>query len=131
LILITAFPACRRQANPAVYQESQQAFDAGLKASAEGRYEAAIEQLGAALEGGGLLPDSYSTALLERAICLARLGRFQEAHADLEIAAGGAAADEIHRARSFVFAKEGKTVESDSEFREARRLNPSIQRIVD
>lgn len=115
--------------SPAIDADSlasaQQSYDQAIEAIGEGDHEAAATLLDAALEpGGGLPPDIYSDARIQRAVCFARLERFEEAHADLDVASQGAAdMASVHVARSFVFKKEGKNADSASEMSAAKKIN--------
>jgi tetratricopeptide (TPR) repeat protein len=92
-------------------------------------YQAALDSLDVALAGGGLSPDQYSEALLGRAECHGRLGNYANAHEDLDRAERGAAMDQVHRVRSFVYQKEDRTTESQAELRKARQINGGIKAI--
>ena len=90
---------------------AQTSYDSAVVKIEEEDYDAAASLLDAALApGGGLPPDIYTMARIERAKCFARLERFDEAHADLDVAAQGSANMAlVHVARAFVFKGEGKT----------------------
>ena len=119
----------RSQADAKVYADAAQAYEEATKAYEAGRYSEAQAAFSAALKAGGLLPDQLGNALIWRAECFAREGKFAEAHADLDRAARGAPMDLVHATRSFVYAKEGNQGKSDEEWREAKKSNSAIQRI--
>lgn len=110
---------------------AQHAYDQALDSIADGDHESAATLLDAALvPGGGLPPDIYTAARVQRAVCFARLDRFDEAHADLDVASEGAAdMAAVHVARSFVFKKQGKSTESASEMSAAKKINRKAKSI--
>jgi tetratricopeptide (TPR) repeat protein len=122
---------CKKAADPQVFVSAQDALEDGIEAYKDKDYQAAVESLNTALSGGGLLPDLYSEALLKRAECLARVGDSAAALADLDTAARGADMAEVHRVRSFVYAKQGNSTQSRAEMTAARRINPQIKAIAD
>lgn len=121
----------RTKINADTLASAQHSFDQAIAAMADGDHESAAALLDAALiPGGGLPADIYTDARVNRAICFARLDRFDEAHADLDVAAQGAAdMATVHVARSFVFKKEGKTSESASEMSAAKKINRKAKSI--
>lgn len=131
LATVLTCASCRQKPDPQTFVSAQTALAEGLKAHENKDYQAAVSSLDTALSGGGLMPDLYSQALLTRAECNARLGNFPPAHADLDKAARGAEMSDVHRVRSFVYAKEGNTPSSRSELSAAKRINPRIQAIRD
>lgn len=104
---------------------AQQSYDSAIAELEAGNHEAALDLLDVALApGGGLQADIYTDARVQRAICLARQGRCDEAHADLDLAAQGAAdMATVHVARSFVFKMEDNDAESKSEMAAAKEIN--------
>lgn len=120
-----------------------EAIDADTMASAQLSYDKAIENVQAkdyeaaakAFEraltpGAGLSPDLYTGARLERAKCYARLGRFEEAHVDLDVAAEGSVnLAVVHAARSFVFKQEGKDAEASKEMAAAKKIDRRVKAI--
>ena len=129
LLLVAVGIGCQKQAAPDVFANSQNSYAEAQTLIQNKEYEAAVELLTAAITGGGLDPEFFGQARLQRATCLARLGRYQEAYADLEIAAQGAAPDQVHLVRCFVYEKEGKKSEAADEFRKAKSFNRLLQRI--
>ena len=120
-----------KAADPQIFVSAQTALEEGLTAYKNKDYQAAVASFDQALAAGGLLPDLYSEALLKRAECNGRLGNFDLAHVDLDKAARGGDMAEVHRVRSFVFQKEGRTTESKAELSKARQINAGIKAIVE
>lgn len=112
------------RAASASYEEAVEAFNAGDAQVAADKLTSVIE--------ARLDPDQFGSAVVRRAVCYAKLGEFEKAHADLDRAAGGAPnVDEIHAARSYVLTKEGKQSEADKEWRKARQVNSTIAKFTD
>lgn len=122
-----AFGCSSREADPRTVQEAQKAYDDSLVALENGEYQRAAELLTVAIDNATLSADAYSDAMIKRAICCAKLGKFDEAHADLDEAERGAHEDQAHAARSFVYGKQGKSNESRAAMIRARKLNPAIE----
>lgn len=119
--------------DPDKLADAQASYDAAIDEIAGGNSDVALELLDRALEpGAGLSPDISVDARIHRAICLARVERTAEAHADLDSAAEGAGdMSAVHAARAFVFAKEGKDTESKSAMRTAKKIKRTVKRIVE
>jgi tetratricopeptide (TPR) repeat protein len=131
VLLATALSDCSHRVDPAALAGAQAALHAAQAALAGKNLDEAIPLLTAAIESGVLPPEDAARALVDRATCLARVDMFDLAHADLDAAANAAPPDEVHAARSFVFAEEGKAAEAEGEFEKARLVNPSVERIRD
>ena len=113
-------------------QDTQASYDAAIEALEKHDYGLAETRLTEAIEGGGLRIDQLVDAYIQRAVCYARLGKFEAAHADLDQIEGGAPdLDVVYAARSFVFQKEGRTSEAAAKLNQARRLNPRVQTFED
>lgn len=114
-----------RTADPEALASAQVAYDNAVAEIEAGNHESAVPLLENALApGGGLPPDVFTEGLVQRAICYARLERFDEALADLDIASQGASdMSAVHVARAFVFKKQGKTKESSQEMSAAKKIN--------
>lgn len=110
---------------------AQAAFDQALVEVESGNHESAIAFFDQSLTpGSGLPTDLYTTARIERAKCLARVGRYEDAHADLEVASQGAVNQAvIHACRSFVFKSEGKQAEADKEMAAAKKIDRRVKPI--
>jgi hypothetical protein len=129
-LLAVSLAGCSKQADPAAMAAAQKSLDAAQAALAEKNLNEASPLLTAAIESGVLSPGDAAAALIDRAVCLARVGMFDLAHDDLD-AAKAAPLDDVHAARSFVFAEEGKPSEAEAVFQKARQINPSVQRIAE
>jgi len=116
-----------------VLATAQESYDKALEEVEAGNSEAALELLNVALQpGGGLSPDIHVDARIQRAIVQARLNQFEGTHADLDVAAEGAAdMAAVHVARAFAFAKEGKDKESKVEMSKAKKLKKGVKAIRD
>ena len=106
-------------------------LDAAQAALAAENLSEAIPLLTAAIESGVLPPEDEASALVDRAVALARFDMFDLAHTDLDTAAGAAPPQRVHVARSYVYAREGKASEAEAEFAKARQLDPSAEQISD
>lgn len=110
---------------------AQAAYDEALSKIEAEDYESAVASLDSALTpGGGLPADIYTTARIERAKCLARLERFEEAHLDVEVASQGTVSEAVVRAvRAFVYKCEGKDAEAGKEMAAAKKIDRRIKAI--
>jgi tetratricopeptide (TPR) repeat protein len=118
------FEDLRRSAY-ANYGEGVTAFNANDRATA-------LTRLTAALEGGGLNPDIACDARVKRAVCLAAVGKYDEALADLEKNGPGASNPEaVEAARSYIYKKQGKPAEARAALGKARQFNPRVQEFKD
>ena len=119
--------------DPTTLADAQNSYDMAMDEIAAKNTEEALTHLDVALQpGAGLPADIYVDARIQRAICLARVDRFADAHADLDNASEGAGdMSAVHAARSFVFSKEGKGTESKQAMRDAKKINKSVSRIRD
>ncbi len=119
--------------DPELVTSSQEAYHQAVLAVRAGDDEKAIAFLDTALSNGGVLaPDMYEEALVHRAVCLARSGRFDDAHVDLDAAAQGAAdMASVHIARSYVYRKQGKASESRAAALTAKKINPRVKTLRD
>jgi outer membrane protein assembly factor BamD (BamD/ComL family) len=107
------------------YNEAVAAFTSRDYATAEAKLTAAID-------AHGLNPTAYSDAMVKRAFCLAKAGKFAEANADLEkLGPSPENLDEILAVRSYILRKQGKAAESRTMFAKAKRLNPAVQEFKD
>lgn len=114
----------RRQANQA-YADGLSAFDAKDRTLAEQKFTAAID-------AGGLNPDSYMDAAIKRAVCWAAASKSDEALAELtKLESGGGPPDAIFIARSYVLRKQGKAAESRAALAKARQYNRTVQEFKD
>ena len=113
--------------------DAQSSYDAAVDAVDAGNSEEAIRLLDIALApDGGLPPDISVDARLLRATEFARIGRYDDAHSDLDVAEQGAGdMSAVHATRAYVLKKEGKDKESKSEMSKARRLNSRVRSIKD
>ena len=94
ILLILLLGGCRpAQVDRDQVAEAGDALQQATDAHASKDYPAAIEKLTAALDSGLLRPDGLCTALLLRAECYARNGKYQDALADLDRAEQGAPMD--------------------------------------
>ena len=129
VVLFTS--ACKKGPDPQLNVNAETAIQDAEQAMGSGDYAAALSSFDIALAGGVLSPDQYARALTNRAECNTRLGDFAKAHADLDEASRGADMAQVHRARSFLLAKEGNSAGSRSELNAAKRINPKIKAIQD
>jgi len=107
-------------------------YNEGLAAFASKDYATAEAKLTAAIEARGLNPDVKCDAVVKRAICWVKSGKYNEALADLDsLGAGASNMDQIHAARSYIYKKQGKAAESRTELIKAKRLNPAVQEFKD
>ena len=114
----------RRSASDA-YSQALTAFNAKDRVAAEQHFTAALDT-------GGLNPDSYVDALVKRAVCRSAAGRHDEALADLEkLSDGGGAEDQVLAARSYLLAKQGKAAEARAALAKARQYNRTVQEFKD
>ena len=112
-------------------ESAQAAFDMALAEVDAGDHESAVGLFDQALTpGGGLPADLYTTARIERAKCLARVGRYEDAHADLDIASQGSVnLAVVHACGSFVFRCEGKKAEADKEMATAKKIDRRVKAV--
>lgn len=109
-------------------QSSQQAYDSALGPFSQGDYATARTALDEALQGKGLNVDTYSDALVKRAICAAAAGDFDVAKADIAEAERGAPDMSIvHVAKGFLLAKQGDDAGAQAEFTAAKQINPNVE----
>ena len=114
----------RRTAQQA-YAEGLTAFDAKDRTLAEQKFPAAID-------AGGLNPDSYMDAAVKRAVCWAAASKSDDALAELaKLESGGGPPDSISIARSYVLRKQGKAAESRAALAKARQYNRTVQEFKD
>lgn len=108
--------------------DAQAAYDAGLAAFAEGNLAQARSHFDGALTGSGLPVDCLVDAQLKRSMCAAANGDFEAAQSDLDEAAQGVMDEaQLHVARGFLLAKQGKQTEADAEFSKAKQINPRVE----
>lgn len=108
--------------------DAQAAYDAGLSAFADGNLGQARSHFDAALTGSGLSVDCLVDAQLKRSMCAAADGDFDTAQADLDEAAQGVMDEpQLHVARGFLLAKQGKQAEAEAEFSKAKQINPRVE----
>lgn len=136
LLILVGMPflfaiGCHRQASPELYSTAAVAWEEANKALENKDFSGAIQSFSAALEKQGLLPDQRAAALVARAECYARLGKFDEALGDLERAEAGMPSEQLYLVRSYVFAKQGKTAESQKELSQARAYNTQVRPLED
>jgi tetratricopeptide (TPR) repeat protein len=134
-ILLTAVliaAGCGDQVTPARRVDAQSAADQAKQATVQKDYAAAEAAWTKAVSAGTLDPDQLVNAMIQRAVCRARLKKFNDALADLDsIKDVTPNLDEYHVARSFVLRAQGNSGQAQAEFAKARRLNPSIQPLND
>lgn len=120
-----------RPADPEALADAQLSYDQALNEIESGNHAAALELLVTALApGGGLPPDLYTDALIQRAVCYAREERFEDALADLSLAEQGVAdLSTVHVARAFVYRKQGKSAEATAEMSAAKKINRKARSI--
>ena len=132
LMLTVWLCGCSSQVAPDKRANAETAYGEAIEALEQHDYGLAKTRLTEALEAGGLRADQLIDAYIQRAVCLARLGEFEAAHADLDAAAQGPAdMDVVYAARSFVFAKEGRASEAAAKLNQARAINPQIKPFED
>jgi Flp pilus assembly protein TadD len=133
LICIPALLGCgpSKTIAPETAASAQASYDEAMAQIETKEYESAVAALDLALTpGGGLPADIYTNARIERAKCLARLERFDEAHADLEVASQGTISEAVVRAvRAFVYKCEGKDAEASKEMAAAKKIDRRIKTI--
>ena len=133
VLMLAVWPCgCSSQANPSRRADAETSYIKAIEALEQHDYGLAIAAFTEALEAEGLEVDDLLDAYIQRALCSARLGEFDAAHADLDAAAEGPAEmDVVHAARSFVFQKQGRANEAAQQLNQARRINPGIQPFTD
>jgi len=105
-----------------------QAYDEALDAFQNRDFAGARELFTQAIEVDALHGDRIAPAHIMRAVSAAHEGDFAAAHDDLDRMEGGAPEmDQVHAARSFVFAQEGKANEARAAWNEARKFNPRVR----
>ena len=133
LVLATLISGCggSKPIDAATMASAQKSYDKAMEDVASEDYEAAAAAFESALTpGAGLSPDLYTGARIERAKCYARLKRFDEAHADLEVASEGSVnLAVVHATRSFVFKQEGKEAEASKEMSAAKKIDRRVKAI--
>ena len=122
-----------RPADPEALADAQSSYDQALVEIESGNHAAALELLVTALApGGGLPPDLYTDALVQRAVCYARAEQFDEALADLELAEQGVSdLSTVGVARAYVYRKQGKLAEAKREMSAAKKINRKARSIKD
>ncbi len=109
---------------------SQATFEEVMEVMDTGDYAAAEEAWSSALKGGGLGAGHYGDALIYRAACRAKLGDFDAAHADLDMAGEMAPhMDRVLAARAFVYTQQGKESEASAAIKKARRINRDVDEL--
>jgi tetratricopeptide (TPR) repeat protein len=132
LMLVIAVVGCGPKPMEAdVIASAQAAYTKAMDAYQQKNYAEAGELFTTAISGGGVNADQYGEALLARAVCRAKLGDYEGALADVDTAAQGADPAQVHVTRSFIFAKQGRTSDANTELTAARRLNRSVRPIDD
>jgi tetratricopeptide (TPR) repeat protein len=130
ILIVSVSQGCKKKIDPALYADTTVAFNDGIKAYEAGEFEKSVTALTAAIDGYGLSPDQFATAIVRRAVSYGRLGKFTEAHKDLDEAERGAPnMDEVFQARHFVFSAEGNKTKAAEALREAKKLNSRIKSI--
>ena len=115
-----------------VAADSSAAWANAIEAFDAKDFAACSDHLDAALAGGGLPPDVCAEAQLKRAVCRARLDRFDEALADLaEVEQGPVNLAVVHMTRSYVYKKQGKAAESKAEAATAKKIDRRVKALKD
>jgi tetratricopeptide (TPR) repeat protein len=128
VLALCGLVGCGSSALPPPRQSAQEAFRAGLSALAGGDNATAEQQLKSAVDSGALPADDFCEALVSRGLALARLTRFEEAHASLDRAEQGTPdVARLLAARAAVLRRQGKTAEADRAFASAKQLNPQTK----
>lgn len=106
---------------------AQQSYDQATSAFENGSYAEAKTSFDAALTAGGLTVDQLVDAYLKRSMCSAAAGDYAAAEQDIASATEGATDMEwVHIARGFLKAQQGDTAGAETEYREAKKLNPKV-----
>jgi tetratricopeptide (TPR) repeat protein len=127
LVGLLAAAGCGAQRNTANFAYAELAYQTALEHYQAKDYDKACESFRAAVDDGGLIVDEYVNAQLLLAVCEARLGNVEAAHAAIDAVADGAPdLARLHAARAFVYEKEQKLAEARFERRLARRENPRV-----
>ena len=131
LLMFVATAGCGPKAlEEQVAADAASAWNEARDAFAEKDFERTAELLDLALSDGGLPPDIYAEALISRAICRARLERFDEALTDLaEAEMGPISLAQVHMTRSFVYKQQGKMEESREEASRAKKIDRRVKTI--
>lgn len=107
---------------------AESSLDRGLAAFNEGDFAEAEECLSAAIEAGGLQPDLYLQACVERAVALGHLGRVEDGLLQLAYCEEGIEGPdqmELATARIYLAAGDEKTAKSHVNL--AREANRRVQ----
>lgn len=108
--------------------DSEKNLASAVQEFAASNFASGAQLAGQAIDGGGLSPDLYVQALLVRAASRAAQANFDEALADLDIAAQGAAEmDKVHGLRSLVLTAKGDTAAAADELKKAMQCNKNLK----
>jgi Tfp pilus assembly protein PilF len=104
---------------------AQRQLDAGIQAWESADLAHAEQQLTPAIRSGSLDSDQYVEGLLMRALVRAALGKYRQAHADLDRAQEGAAQlDRVFAIRAYILQGEGQPEAARRAMEQAREVNP-------
>ena len=108
--------------------DSEKNLASAVQAFTASDFASGAQLAGQAIDGGGLSPDLYVQALLVRAASRAAQANFDEALADLDIAAQGAAEmDKVHGLRSLVLTAKGDVAAAAEELNKAKLCNKNLK----
>lgn len=108
-------------------EQSAKAFQQAEDALEQDDFARAKELFDLAIAEGHLSIDAIGVAYAGRAVCLAELGQFEEAHDDLDKMEQAPNQGEILAARSYVLEKQGKKAEARAAWAKAKRFNRLVQ----
>jgi tetratricopeptide (TPR) repeat protein len=130
LPMLLALASCAGQQDASQIRRAESAYLQGLEAEQSGDYAGARELYRQAAERGGLQVDEYVECQIRLALCEARLESYDDAHQALDAVVEGASdLARLHVARAFVFRRQGKNGQAETEERHARSLDPRIELI--
>lgn len=128
IILLLHLAGCQREMSADARSRSFDAFSAAASAMSNRDFAAAYDLYSQALASGGLDADHAAEAQLLRAVCAAHLGKYAEAHADLDqLEAHAPLDDRFYAARAWLLQCEGNATAAAAAMQKARALNPAVE----
>lgn len=116
------------QHSPTDIATAEGGFDEAVVAFNEGNFQLAEDHLSAAIDAGGLNPDLIADAYLLRAECRTKLGKLDEAMADVtSVEQGAPDLGRFHQVRGDILLAQGDKVAAKQAYQEALKTNKNIK----